>query len=601
MKYHSATIGELLSRLNQDIFIPGIQRPYVWEPEQIIKLFDSLMRGYPINSFLFWELQPQNYGDWDIYRFVTRFRQGDIHNEPAQAPTDRPVVLVLDGQQRLTSMLIGLMGSYSMRVKSARRANKASWFEDALYLDLLQVPADAEKIDAEAAAGIEAYYGFKFFDAEKPPKPSAEHIWFRVSQIMRISTPDQLDAAIEQEIQVHEGMGPNARRAIRQNLSRLHNVVWREDCIAYYMERDQSYDKVLDIFIRANDGGVKLSKSDMLMSMVTLRWEKTHAREVTEQLTYHLRATLQQENKFDRDFLLRAGLFFNDLDFAFNIGNFTPRNIATIEATWTAVSEALRRAAELLRQVRITGSHLTGHNALMLVACYLYKLNIGMPIERWEILPADAERVRRWLVSVLFHNVLSGTANVTMELFRNVLNDHLKSEAGFPAQTLVDRMTLRGRVMKFDDAAVERFVRLEGKGRLGEPCLSLLYDRTDWAAEPWVLVSVVHSHRVIEERLLSVGVPEAEVRTFGSWVGRIANCVLLTQAEAREHHQMDFEDWVTTRGDAWLERHLLPIDLSLYHERCFLDFIKARTALIARRLTMLFDEPAVASETVAAA
>lgn len=601
MKYHSATIGELLSRLNQDIFIPGIQRPYVWEPEQIIKLFDSLMRGYPINSFLFWELQPQNYGDWDIYRFVTRFRQGDIHNEPAQPPTDRPIVLVLDGQQRLTSMLIGLVGSYSMRVKSARKANKASWFEDALYLDLLQVPADAEDVDDDAAAVRDAYYGLKLFDAEKPPKPSAEHIWFRVSQIMRLHTPDQLDAAIEPEIQSHEEMGANARRAIRQNLSRLHSVVWREDCIAYYMERDQRYDKVLDIFIRANDGGVKFSKSDMLMSMVTLRWEKTHAREATERLTYHLRDALQQENKFDRDFLLRAGLFFNDLDFAFKIGNFTPRNIAIIEATWPALDEALRRAAELLRRARITGGHLTGHNALMLVACYVYKLNHGLPAERWEILPPDAERLRRWIISVLFHNVLSGTADVTMNLFRQVLSDHLKNEASFPARALVERMTLRGRVMKFDASAIARFVDLDSKSRLLEPCLSLLYDRTDWSAEPWVLVAVVPSRRLLEDRLLEVGVPEAEVQTFQRWKGRVANFTLMTQAESREYHQLDFEDWVTSRTDAWLNEHLLPTDFALYHERCFLDFIKARTALIGQRLTMLFDEPAVAPETAAVA
>ena len=120
MKYHSATIGELLSRLNRDIFIPGIQRPYVWEPERIVKLFDSLMRGYPINAFMFWELQPEHHDDLDIYRFVKRFRQGDIHNDPADPPTDRPITLVLDGQQRLTSMLIGLAGSYSMRIVVVR-------------------------------------------------------------------------------------------------------------------------------------------------------------------------------------------------------------------------------------------------------------------------------------------------------------------------------------------------------------------------------------------------------------------------------------------------------------------------------------------------
>ncbi len=76
--------------MNRDVFIPGIQRPYVWEPEKIVKLFDSLMRGYPINSFLFWALQPGNFGDWDIYQFVRRFRQGNIHNDAAKPAIDAP-------------------------------------------------------------------------------------------------------------------------------------------------------------------------------------------------------------------------------------------------------------------------------------------------------------------------------------------------------------------------------------------------------------------------------------------------------------------------------------------------------------------------------
>ncbi len=127
MNYHSATIAQVLARVNKDLFIPGIQRPFVWEPEQIIRLFDSLLRGYPINSFLFWELLPENVGDWDIYRFVRDFRQGNLHNDRADIPPNQAVTLVLDGQQRLTSMLIGLTGGYTTRLKHARKHKETSW------------------------------------------------------------------------------------------------------------------------------------------------------------------------------------------------------------------------------------------------------------------------------------------------------------------------------------------------------------------------------------------------------------------------------------------------------------------------------------------
>lgn len=599
MKYKSDTIGTILSRMNRDVFIPGIQRPYVWEPEQIVKLFDSLMRGYPINSFLFWELQPGNFGDWDIYQFVHRFRQGDIHNEAACPAPDRPVVLVLDGQQRLTSLLIGLKGSYTTRLKKARKAADSSWFEDGLYLDLLQQADLGEDADPDEAAIRETYYGFKFLTYEKPPLPSKKHLWFRVADIMGITSSGQLSATIEQLLLQHTTLDVDAQDAVRANLTRLFEVVWNEDSICYYMECDQQYEKVLDIFIRANDGGTKLSKSDLLMSMITLRWESLHARNVTEDLVYHLREVLVQEKNFDRDYLLRSGLFFNDLDFAFKISNFTQRNISIIESTWLAVDKALRMAADLFRRAQITGGHLTAGNAVMLVACYLYKINKGVSLDQWVCPPADEELIRRWVIAVLFHGVLGGAANITMELYRRVLNGHLLSNTGFPAQLLITNLTRRGRVMDFSVDAVARFVAMDVKGRLGQPALSLLYDRTDWTVEPWVAIQVIPSQRLDDDRLLSVGVPIGEVSEFKSWGGRLANYVMLTQGEAHEYHQLDFEDWVTSRTDAWLNEHLLPTDLALYKERCFLDFIKARTALMGARLTSLFDEPVVEPEAIA--
>lgn len=591
MKYQSETVGSILSRVNHDVFIPAIQRPYVWEPEQIVKLFDSLMRGYPINSFLFWELQPENFGDWDVYQFVRRFLQGTIHNDEAQPGTDRPAVLVLDGQQRLTSLLIGLMGSYTIRLKKARKATESSWFEDALYLDLLQCADVGEDADSDEAAVRDTYYGFKFLANEKPPAQSKRHLWFRVADMMGISTPGQLAASIEQILMTLPELNGESKSAVRANLERLYTVVWEEDSICYYLERDQQYEKVLDIFIRANDGGTKLSKSDLLMSMITLRWKNLHARSVTEDLVYHLREVLEQEKSFDRDYLLRSGLFFNDLDFAFKIGNFTPRNIAIIENTWSEVEKALRMSADIFKRARVTGTNLTASNAVMLVACFIYKQNCGTPVDQWACSDADMETIRKWIVSVLFHGVLGGAANITMELYRKILNESPIRTEGFPANALIAKLKRRARVMDFNDEAVQRFAAIDIKGRLGQPALSLLYDGMKWGRDPWVVVPVIPAHRLHEDRLLSVGVPVAEVQQFRSWSSRLANHMLLTQAESREYNQLDFEDWITSRSDVWLKKHSLPENFSLYHERCFLDFINARIALISKHLGAVFESP----------
>jgi len=53
MPYQEETIKTILDRLNTQYFLPAIQRHFVWKPEDVVKLFDSIMRGYPISSFLF--------------------------------------------------------------------------------------------------------------------------------------------------------------------------------------------------------------------------------------------------------------------------------------------------------------------------------------------------------------------------------------------------------------------------------------------------------------------------------------------------------------------------------------------------------------------
>ena len=53
MSYRSETIALAVGRMNRQYFLPAIQRKFGWKPEQLVQLFDSIMRGYPISSFLF--------------------------------------------------------------------------------------------------------------------------------------------------------------------------------------------------------------------------------------------------------------------------------------------------------------------------------------------------------------------------------------------------------------------------------------------------------------------------------------------------------------------------------------------------------------------
>jgi hypothetical protein len=90
------TIAVALGRIqNTSYVLPAIQREFVWKPEQIERLCDSLMQGYPFGTFLFWTVRPETSSKFKFYDFVLNYHQrdaahcpelGKIHNQTVTCP-----------------------------------------------------------------------------------------------------------------------------------------------------------------------------------------------------------------------------------------------------------------------------------------------------------------------------------------------------------------------------------------------------------------------------------------------------------------------------------------------------------------------------------
>ena len=74
MTYSTTTIGKVLDGLNRNYFLPAIQRPFVWKQEQVLALFDSLLKGYPISAFMFWALDDHTKHEVRAYKFIENYR-----------------------------------------------------------------------------------------------------------------------------------------------------------------------------------------------------------------------------------------------------------------------------------------------------------------------------------------------------------------------------------------------------------------------------------------------------------------------------------------------------------------------------------------------
>lgn len=243
------TINEVITDIHaKKYLLPSIQREFVWSQEQIKTLFDSLMRDYPINAFLFWKVPKEKASEFKFYEFLRDYHQKDNrHNPKANISGSDDVMAVLDGQQRLTSLYIALKGTYATKLSYKRWDNAQAYPKKKLYLNLLSKPEDK---------GFE--YDFEFLtDAEAKANDDSRH-WFLVGKILDLKEQDEVnDYLLESGLLANpdKEKGKFANRA----LFKLHKVIHVNPIISYYLEQSTQLDKVLNIFIRVNSGGTTLS------------------------------------------------------------------------------------------------------------------------------------------------------------------------------------------------------------------------------------------------------------------------------------------------------------------------------------------------------
>jgi Protein of unknown function DUF262 len=234
-------IAEALRRLDQGLYVlPAVQREFVWAERKIIALFDSLMRGYPIGTFLFWHVTDDTVADHAFYGFLKHYdprgsgkycpRLGALANSD-----DR--YAVLDGQQRLTSLRIGIQGSHTIKLPRMWWDNPVAFQKRLLYLDVMEQPISEDESGEEESGDTEEYV-FRFRTAQQAVQENeaGAHHWVRVSDALGITTVGQAMTYATQ----HFGGDTHAATLF----GRLTEVLNTVSTVAGYVERDQQIDRV---------------------------------------------------------------------------------------------------------------------------------------------------------------------------------------------------------------------------------------------------------------------------------------------------------------------------------------------------------------------
>ncbi|MFT4212499.1 MAG: DUF262 domain-containing protein [Microbacterium sp.] len=462
------TIATALKLIQKnELILPAIQREYVWKPSQVIKIFDSVLRGYPVGSFLSWKVLPETVGAFKFYGFMRDYSGYDKkHNPVVDIPTDREVIAVLDGQQRLTSLNIGLRGTYAYRNPRAW-ANKAwSYPERRLYLNLLGEAPENE-------AGLKYHLSFLTKEQIEQAADDDTKKWFPISDIFEAGEAFQMA-----QIPVKYGVGNEAKAV--EMISLLWQEVHHNQSLHFYEETDQDIERVLDIFVRVNSGGTVLSYSDLLMSIATAQWKEKDARAAVHDLVDALNTTGQGFD-FSQDTVLKSGLVLADVgDVGFKVKNFTTANMATLESKWDEISTSLRIAAELLADFGLSGGTLTADSVLIPVAYYVHRRGLP-PTYRVSDKKHDREdraALRSWVLrSLIARGVWGSGLDTLLRDLREIIR--LEGEDKFPLASIERAMARRGKSLDVNDALIEDILGLSYGGGRTWAVLATLFDHVD--------------------------------------------------------------------------------------------------------------------------
>lgn len=557
-EYRSATISDIISEMvNRDTFLPAIQREYVWSTYQIEKLFDSLMCGYPISTFLFWKIREENKKNWTSYEFLRDFDREHPHNQFANLDgVNTDIYLVLDGQQRITSFNIALRGSY--------RYFYRIWRKTYLYLNLLH-PKTNDNPE-------ELTYQFKFRENDTVDHKMEEpQLWYRVGDILNYDNPEDAKDAIENKLTTYSD---DEKKAARRMISDLHTCIKISKVVNYYEEKSDNYDKVMEIFIRTNTGGQKLEYSDILLSTATAKWKTLNAREEINSFTDEINK-IGSGYSFGKDFVMKGSMYLTeDLPIQYKLSSFTQQNLELIEDHWEDTKLAIHRSVELVNRFGFSDKNLVTKLALLPIAQYLRNKNSNKYLDSSDAHDVkDQVNIQKWLILITMRNLLGASTDSTLNRIRRIIGD--KGDV-FPYMEIINEFGLR---MDFTEEEINNWLSFKYGTRYSYLILSLAYPGRDWKDRKFQEDHIFPYSRIQRKELKRIGFEDEKIDRYVELRDTICNLELLSESENNDKRAKPFEQWVIERDSNFKTRHLIP-DMESYSMDNFESFISERRNLL---------------------
>ncbi len=563
--YYSLTIKSVVESVYQrKLLLPAIQREFVWSTEQMIKLFDSLMRGYPIGSFLFWTVSEENINKFDFYEFIKNYHEKKKKSNPkANISGESKLNAVLDGQQRLTALFIGLKGSYAEKIPRKQWSDESAFPEKKLYINILSKPV---KPDLE--------YDFQFLKLQDAIKQPPSIYWFEVSKILEFKNHYDISTFLREEKIIDFQYADKC-------LTQLFSIIVSEKLITYYLVVAQDLNKILNIFIRINSGGTQLSNSDLLLSTSIAKWKDLDARKEITEFVDEINS-IGDGFLFNKDFILKSCLVLIDLrNIAYRVDNFNKENMEDIETKWNEIKAAIRMTVELVSSFGYNFQNLTSNNALIPIAYYILKKDVPRNfLDNFNYIN-DRNLIRKWLNLSLIKRAFSGQPDNVLRPIRTIIKENLSS---FPLGKIVNHFRGGNKSLIFFDDDIQGLLSYKYGQKHTFSVLSLLYPDLNYTKK--FHQDHIYPKAFFKKReLTNKGVSEKDIEFYQENYNFIGNLQLLKGIKNEMKGSKDFLEWCeeqypneSTRNRYFQDNHI-PSDISLNFDN-FRTFLQKRKNLL---------------------
>ncbi len=524
-------------------WLPNIQRPFVWSESQIEKFYDSLMRQYPIGTMLFWKTK----SSIKRRKFIDNYKASIKLSEYYVPEDDKRKTLVLDGQQRLQSLFIGLKGSFESKE---------------LCFNVLS----GDRQDQE-----EIRYKFKFIKNSliNYPWVKLKDIVFNNDSYHKISKKliEKFDYQLsEDELEI---LNDNVANIIKIFVSEENAIYQLVDDVGnpdLYTEED-----IVEIFIRANSGGTPLGKSDLLFSLLSSSWDE--ADENMEDLLDEINRTGFQ---FTRDFVLKCCLSILNKGASYRVEKF--RKIETkqdIIDKWVDISNAIKEVKDYIYSKTFIKTHATLPSYLVLIPLIYFRYHYP---EKWN----SVSNINSYLLRTLLAGAFSGNPDSLIDKCVN----KIKETDEFEVDEIFTLIKSDGRNLDITKNTIL-------KSYYGSKELHLLFNLWyDFNYEPSYNLNKPQVDHIFPQSVLkkqkvaNENTGRLDVLKY-KWFDRdqIANCMLLTARENGAGGKSDItpEVWFADKDDAYLDLHLIPKNKELWKLENFENFISERQILIEEK------------------